>query len=752
MDALSEMLVSQGVITEEKLAGVKSKAKGGSFIAEMYNAVDVDEAKVVDIFEKGFKFPKADLSGIMPEALGNFSKDHVLKYMCIPFEREGRRTKLAMLDPLDMSSIQAFSFVTGHSAVPHVTSKTELFQAIRKCFDMSQDLAVVLDKVSPEIEGEVELIQEPADKNIDELFQMGKRQELLDDSVLAPAIKLVNLVIKDAMQCRASDIHIEPGQNVVNVRMRIDGVLKSHLQVPKWIHAAVASRIKIMSKLDISNRKTPQDGAIKLKIGDSQLDLRVSTLPTHLGEKVVIRLLKPGESAIALTSTGIDREDLAKIRRAISKPQGMILVTGPTGSGKTTTLHSMLKEMLSEKTNIVTVEDPVEYELQGITQVHVHEKAGLTFANALRSILRQDPDVVMVGEIRDLETADVAFRASMTGHLVLSTLHTNGTAATITRLFDIGVEPYLISSALHCIMAQRLVRVICPHCAGEYTPDGHMLNGLPGINKNAKFRKGKGCDKCSMTGYNGRIALFEIMELSPELRKHISARAAVREIMETAKREGMRTLYAAALDKVYQGVTTIEEVLRVITVEEKAGTVCTNCGRTFTEEECPYCGETGEMVCAKCGGEVEEAWNYCPACGKAKERAALPAPSERLRAVVVDDEAGILKMVEIALKALNLEIHTAQNGKEALEKTLEVAPHLVITDINMPVMDGFELVRELRSKVSTMFIPVVILSSRDAAEDKLKGFTYGSDDYITKPFDYSELQARVRRLLERTYS
>jgi type II secretory ATPase GspE/PulE/Tfp pilus assembly ATPase PilB-like protein/ActR/RegA family two-component response regulator/RNA polymerase subunit RPABC4/transcription elongation factor Spt4 len=753
MDSLGSALVQSGVIEENRLAEIQGETKGSSYLVEIYRTMEVDENAVVNILAGRFRFPKADLSNIMPEALGKFSRENALKYMCIPFERTGKRLKVGMLDPLDLKTIEDVSFLTGCLVLPHVASKSDFLSAIDACYDLGKDLTGLLDRVASAREGDIEFLQDPSEGALEEVFQTGKRQDLVaDENIIAPAIKLVNLIIREAMRCRASDIHIEPGQKAVNVRFRIDGVLRTHTQIPKWLHAAMSSRIKIMSKLDISNRKTPQDGSMKLKVGNTQLDVRVSTLPTHLGEKVVMRLLNRQGDAIALPATGITDQDLLKIRAAISKPQGMMLMTGPTGSGKTTTLHAILKELHSEKTNIVTVEDPVEYELEGITQVHVNEKAGMTFANALRSILRQDPDVVMVGEIRDLETADIAFRAAMTGHLVLSTLHTSGTAATITRLFDLGIEPYLISSSLHCIVAQRLLRVNCKYCAEEYVPDAHVLSSLHGIKSGTRFMKGRGCEKCNHTGYNGRIAVLEIMEFTPSLRKLIAGRSTSGEIKEAARNDGMRSLLDAAMEQVYNGVTTPDEVLRVIALEDKkAETACGNCGRSYTGEDCPFCGKTEDVSCGKCRRILEIDWSFCPSCGAPRDKSVLPAFSSTPTALVVDDEFGILKMVELALKPLNLEVHTAQNGREALEKIAALTPNIVITDINMPVMDGFDFIRELRSDVSTMFIPVVILSSRDTAEDKLKGFTYGTDDYITKPFDYSELQARVKRLLKRTY-
>jgi type IV pilus assembly protein PilB len=638
------------------------------------------------------------------------------------------------------------------TVIPHVATRSEILNAINACYKISSDINSILDVVSATEDGALELAEADKGADITGVFQTGKRMDLTAEvAISAPVIKLVNLIITEAMQHNVSDIHIEPYRNTVNIRFRRDGVLTTYTQVPRWMHSAIVSRIKIMSKLDISNRKTPQDGSMKIKSGSGLLDLRISTLPSHVGEKVVIRLLNPEEEKVGLESVGLNDAELGRIKHIIKNPQGIILVTGPTGSGKTTTLHGMLREIRTEGINIITIEDPVEYELEGITQVQVQEKAGLTFANALRSILRQDPDVVMVGEIRDHETAEIAMRASMTGHLVLSTLHTMGTAATIMRLYDIGVEPYLISSSILSIITQRLVRVNCEHCVSEYVPDNALLKSFPNINMNARFMKGKGCNRCNNTGYNGRVGVFEIMEITPSLRKAIADKTASGELYKLARQEGMRLLYDSAMEKVYKGITSLEEVLRVVTVKDMIQNECPVCGRIYTDKECPFCGVTTAEVCKVCGNAFEVEWRFCPFCGKTKDAVKLLELPAIPKVLIVDDEAGILKMVELALKPLNLEIHTSQNGKEALDRIAQISPNLVITDINMPVMDGFELIKELRQKVNTMFIPIIILSSRDTAEDKLKGFTFGSDDYITKPFDYTELQARVKRLLQRTY-
>jgi|Deesub1362B_J571_1020462.scaffolds.fasta_scaffold00236_6 type IV pilus assembly protein PilB len=751
MDLLSEAIVNAGLISREELDKIKKDVKGRSFILEMLERMPVDEEKLVSIYTEQFNFKRADLSDIPPDALEGFSERLALKYLCIPFDRENRYLKVAMVDPLDINTIQDLSFITELSIMPYVATKTEIIEAVNTYYNISSDLVTLLDNIVPETPDEIEILPEESSVATD-VFQTGTRVEISDDNtLLAPAIKIVNHLLKEAMKCKASDIHIEPSQRNVEVRFRIDGVLRTQMEIPKWLHSAVISRIKIMSKLDISNRRTPQDGAIKIKIQDKALDLRVSTLPTHLGEKAVIRLLNPEETSIELISTGLSEDEYNKLKKAFTQPQGMILVTGPTGSGKTTTLHGILKELYSEEINIITVEDPVEYELKGITQVQVNEKAGLTFANTLRSILRQDPDVVMVGEIRDYETAEIAFRASMTGHLVLSTLHTNDTASTITRLIDLGVEPFLVGSSLLCVVAQRLLRLNCDECIREYTPNRSVLNMFPSIRRDVKFMRGVGCDRCSNTGYRGRIAVFEIMEITPRLKEMIIGGATAQQLKEEAMKEGMLTLYEAALQKVYNGVTTLEEVLRVIPVEEvKRWKECSECGNRYDTEECPYCGVPSVEVCKSCKKELNIEWQFCPYCGKPREKKP-PVIESRYRVLVVDDEPGILKMVEVALRPLGLEIYTATNGREALEKVMNTMPNLIITDINMPEMDGFELIKKLRSNMHTMFIPIIILSSRDTAEDKLKGFTYGTDDYITKPFDYTELQARVKRLLTRIY-
>ncbi len=754
MDPLSEALIREGIVTSDELQELKETASGQGMILKLLETRSPDEEKIVSLFETRFGIPRADLIEIAPEALSGFSEETAMKYLCIPFAREGKSLCVAMVDPLDLNTIQDISFLTGMTVKPHVASRTEILEGIHSTFRMSTDLVEVMNNAEPAGVEDIELLdeEEEEESQVHDVFQTGVRTEVSgEDDLTAPAIKIVNSLLKAAIEAGASDIHIEPRQKTVEVRFRIDGVLNRQMDIPRWLHPAVVSRIKIMSKLDIANRRTPQDGSIKLKIGESPVDLRVSTLPTHLGEKVVIRLLRADEEEIELEHSGITRDDLEKLRKAYTQPQGMILVTGPTGSGKTTTLHGILKLLNSKEINIITVEDPVEYELEGITQVQVNEKAGLGFANTLRSILRQDPDVVMVGEIRDRETADIAFRASMTGHLVMSTLHTNDTASTISRLIDIGVEPYITASSLLLIVAQRLVRLNCPHCLTEYTPDDSLLSLVPDLPEGMKFIKGGGCPKCNHTGYRGRTAVFEIMEITPTIREMISNSSPVDAIKKKAVSEGMKTLFNSAFEKVVNGQTTIEEVIRVVSVDDATKGKCHVCGTAFIEDKCPVCTVATGTTCENCDADLDIQWKFCPFCGKEKKEIMPERIESRARVVIVDDEPALLKMVEVALRPMNMEVHTASNGREGLEKAKSLQPALIITDINMPVMDGYEMIKALRRNMKTMFIPIIILSSRDTAEDKLRGFTYGSDDYITKPFDYGELQARVKRLIMRTY-
>ncbi|BBO87461.1 type II secretion system ATPase GspE [Desulfosarcina ovata] len=460
---------------------------------------------------------------------------------------------IAVNDPTAFQPLDDLARMIGFSGYNLVIStKSAIFAAINLLFDMSQGTAEQL----------VQNMEEDGSTIISEIEDTA---DLLEDTSDAPIIKLVNHIISQSVKARASDIHIEPYQDSFKVRYRVDGILYDLLTPPKWIQAALISRIKVMAKLNIAEKRLPQDGRIEVKLGSQSVDVRVSTLPTTFGERVVMRLLNKSEEVLNLQEVGLPPDDLDLINKLVHLPNGIILVTGPTGSGKTTTLYSVLSSINKPDINIITIEDPVEYQLKGISQIQVNSKIDLTFARGLRSIVRQDPDVILIGEIRDQETAGIAVQSALTGHLVFSTLHTNDSASAITRLVDIGVEPFLISSSVVAVVAQRLVRVLCDHCKAAYTP-GVILDSI-GISreqlKNNTLYQARGCEKCFNTGYRGRIGIFEIMHLDEGLKNLILKTYDATQIKQAAQQQHMKTLRQSGIEKVLAGATTIEEVLRV---------------------------------------------------------------------------------------------------------------------------------------------------------------------------------------------
>ncbi|MBI3406212.1 MAG: Flp pilus assembly complex ATPase component TadA, partial [Acidobacteria bacterium] len=481
---------------------------------------------------------------------------------------------------------------------------------------------------------------------------------------------------------------------------------------------------------------------------------------------------------------GFSEPQTSIMEGALHQPQGMILVTGPTGSGKSTTLYSMITKRQSPEVNIVTVEDPIEYQLAGISQVQVNLKAGLTFAACLRSILRQDPDVILVGEVRDLETAEVAFQAAMTGHLVLSTLHTNSSLATIARLLDLGVDPFLITSSVSVIIAQRLARRVCSKCKEAYLPSSGLLEKLKMENPDIVFYRGRGCAACAQTGYAGRLGLYEILRLTPTIKELIHRKATENELRKTAGLAGTRFLLEDAMEKVRLGITTLDEVLRVIQLQEEEIVRCPKCSSFINMDfsACPYCMYALKNLCASCGQEMKLDWKICPYCnarsgpatapemtqkalpGEAESSAGdgapaqkrgpafLPAP-KKPRVLVVDDDEGIKKVIQKALAQIPMEmdILLAGDGVEALKVIEDQAPDLVITDVMMPRMDGIALCKQLREDIRTAFVPIMMLTANADETNRTKGYLVGTDDYVNKPFSVPDLNARVLRLLRRTY-
>jgi len=585
---LGEILVQANIITQEQLLkALEEQKRTGGRIANILTKLGyLKEEDALFYLSKQLGVPSVDLRNfdIEPDIIELIPAALSKKYRFMPLNLLGDTLTIAIVDPTDYVAIDDISFSTGFHIETVVTTESLFDQTFERCYKIAKPATLdVFDYREEEggvahheevreaqediIEvGDFDNIVKGALDNVEVVEEEASQDSLTEAD--APIVKLVNGILLKAVNIKASDIHIEPYEKSFRVRLRVDGVLKKVMGLPPKIRNAVVSRIKIMSKLDIAEKRLPQDGRIKLKLGkNTAMDFRVSVLPTLFGEKVVMRLLDKSNLQLDMTKLGFESDDLEKFQEAIKSPYGMVLVTGPTGSGKTTTLYSALNQLNDEETNIMTAEDPVEFNLQGINQVHIHENIGLSFAAALRSFLRQDPDVVMVGEIRDLETAEIGVKAALTGHLVLSTLHTNDAPSTIMRLLNMGVESFLVSSAVVLVLAQRLTRKICKECKEQIHVPPEFLRRLGfsdlDINNGIEIYKGKGCPKCGNTGYKGRLALYEVMKMTDPIRELIVRGGSTEELRALAIKEGMRTLRQSGLMKAKEGLTTIDEVLSV---------------------------------------------------------------------------------------------------------------------------------------------------------------------------------------------
>ena len=555
-DKIADHLLEAGRIEEASVAKGRElqKKEGGSFGQALVKIGVIDEATLAEFIGKIYNLPVLDLdkTDVEMECIDMIPADVARKFQVLPIGRAGRVLTVAMANPSNIFAIDDIKFITGLDVQPAVAGERSIKRFIDKFYTTTDSLASIMEG----IEDDIELVEESDDDDITG-----------DDSQNAPVVKLVNTLLAEAVKLGASDIHIEPYERHMRVRYRVDGVLSEVMEPPIKLKNAITSRLKIMSELDIAERRVPQDGRIKLKIGKKKIDLRVSVLPCIFGEKVVMRILDKSNLNLDLADFGMEQKAIDDITEAIASPFGMVLVTGPTGSGKTTTLYSCLAKLNNSERNIMTAEDPVEYNIDGINQVQVRDAVGLTFATALKAFLRQDPNIVMVGEIRDLETGGIATKAALTGHLVLSTLHTNDAPSTINRMIDMGIEPFLVASSTVLIMAQRQVRRICKNCKEEIKLSDEALKDLR-MEPGTSVYKGKGCDQCKGSGYSGRQGLYEVMPITPELREMILDRASTTEIRKVAIKQGMLTLREDGIIKVAKGVTTVEEVLRETAVAD----------------------------------------------------------------------------------------------------------------------------------------------------------------------------------------
>ncbi len=559
-EALGGILVRMGFLNEAQLQHAlevqgRTGERLGRILVRMGLITEEDLAKAIGV-QWGYPYVSLSSTPVDPEVVRLVPQHIASRHKVLAFGRNGDRLLVALVDPLNLLALDDVRLVTGMDVEARITTEDELMQAINKYYHVGTifEQAVVTEE---EAAG-------------DEEVSLDRLREMVDE---APVVKLVNVILDQAIREGASDVHIEPHRNGLHVRYRIDGVLHDVMSPPKNLKAALVSRIKIVANLDIAERRKPQDGRIHLKVDGREIDLRVSTLPTMFGEKVVMRILDQSNALISLNRLGMASDVQATWEELASKPYGMILVTGPTGSGKTTTLYATLSKINTLDKNIITVEDPVEYQLPRINQVQVNPKAGLTFATGLRSILRQDPDVIMVGEIRDRETAEIAVQAALTGHLVLSTLHTNDAPSAFTRLVDMGIEPFLITSSVIGVLAQRLARQICAKCKEAYRPPREAVRRLSeelAEVEDLVLYRGAGCEYCRQTGYKGRTGVYELLVVTDRIRELVVRRASANEIREAARAEGFRTMRDDGIRKVLEGVTTIEEILRVVYVTEGA--------------------------------------------------------------------------------------------------------------------------------------------------------------------------------------
>lgn len=556
---LGEMLVKSKLITEDQLKKAlgQQSTSGGRLGSNLVKLGFLTEEDITSFLSKQYGVPSINLAHfeIDQSVIKLVPAEIAQKHMVIPINRKGSVLTVAMADPSNIFAIDDIKFLSGFKVEPVVAAETSIKNAINKHYDSA---GLVKDILQGYDDREVATVEEG-----DEGPDVGDLQRATED---APVVKLVNLILSDAIKKGASDIHIEPYEKSFRVRYRIDGVLYDTMQPPMKLRAAIISRAKIMAQLDIAERRLPQDGRIKIRMGQKEIDFRVSTLPTIFGEKVVMRLLDKSNLQLDMSSLGFDPQALQLFEKAILAPHGMVLVTGPTGSGKTTTLYSGLHRLNTVETNIMTAEDPVEYNLAGVNQVQMKAEIGLNFAAALRAFLRQDPDIIMVGEIRDYETAEIAIKAALTGHLVLSTLHTNDAPSTVSRLINMGVEPFLVAASTNMILAQRLARKICNSCKEEITVPRQALVDVgfaPDESKGLSCYQGKGCMECNDTGYRGRVALYEVMPITEDIKDAILQGASVNEMKELGRKHGMKTLREAGLQKIREGMTTIPEIMRV---------------------------------------------------------------------------------------------------------------------------------------------------------------------------------------------
>ncbi len=735
----------EGLVDASALAELRSLSGGSLWETAINRKFTTDDA-ILAALSARFRMKIADLSHVSDKAREAVPESLARKYRIVPLQVTEHALDIATADPHDLDCERTLGFATGRTVRMHLAAPSRLLDRIDELYRPETAVEKFLDGMT---QYDVESItDQPDDGDLD--LSADKAHE-------RPIIKLVDHIIAEGIQQRASDIHMESQEKGVQVHYRIDGVLRQAMTLPRVVGIPLVSRIKIISGLDIADRLRPQDGRARVAVDGKRVDLRVSTLPASAGEKVVIRILDSSNNILALDNLGLSASDYARIQHLVNLREGIVLVTGPTGSGKTTTLYAALRTILTRGVNIVTVEDPVEYKIPGIVQVQVNEKAGLTFPAALRSILRQDPDVVLVGEIRDKETASVAIQASLTGHLVLSTLHTIDAASSVARLLDIGVESYKIAAALKGVIAQRLVRRLCTHCrrVASAPVAERLARWIPA---GTTLYEAAGCNECGNTGYRGRLALMEVLLADAEVERRIAAGETTDKVVEAARMGGLRTLWESGVDHVIAGTTDLEELLRVVEapLDQPASR------RDMRAEPRHLSADSPAIARPITPAQLPPQAPQQPAAivspldvpvlkGGAFELIDGISPESvragRSTVLLVEDEESLRLVLRDLLERDGFHVVEAGDGIAALDEIDRHPPDAVVLDLNLPRLDGYAVLSRLRARPATYELPVVVLTAKSDEDNEVRVFELGANDFLTKPFRPRALTARLRALL-----
>ena len=729
----------EGLIARDAFEQLKQQ-ETDSYWEAAVRAGSIGDDALLTALASRFRMKVAELSTATSQARQLVPESLARKYRIVPLSASESSLDIATADPHDLDCERTLAFATGRTVRMQLASPGAIATRIDELYQPETAVEKILEGVAGRYD-----VDTIAEKLSDDDFNLSA-----DRASERPVIRLVDHIIAEAITTRASDIHLEPEEGGVAVRYRIDGVLRDTMKLPRAAGLPLVSRIKIMAQMDIADRLRPQDGRARVSVNGSRVDLRLSTLPASYGEKVVIRILDTRATVLSLDGLGLLSEEVKRLNDLVSLREGIVLVTGPTGSGKTTTLYSALRQIQQRAVNIVTVEDPVEYKLQGIVQVQVNEKAGLTFASALRSILRQDPDVILVGEVRDKETAGIAVQASLTGHLVLSTLHTIDAASSVARLVDIGVEPYKIAAALKGVVAQRLLRRLCHVCRQESTDpvSDRMRRWLPA---GMTLYKPVGCPECSQTGYRGRMAVMEVLAVSGDLERVIANGETADVIAETARAQGMKTLWEAGIEHVRAGETSLDELLRVVEPPVEMP----------VRRPAPPRDPSAEPARSRTDGPARNPAHTPSRTPVVRPPTSLPDDALQLlddlfdetfsgkkTVLLVEDEEPLRQVLRELLEREGFTVVEASDGVQALDEVDRSAPDVVVLDLNLPRLDGYGVLNHLRARPSTAKLPVIVLTAKGDEENEVRVFETGANDFLAKPFRPRALSARLRALLK----